>query len=139
MNKEFTIQVRVYYEDTDAGGIVYHANYLKFCERARSDFIRELGMSQPALLAEGKGFVVSKMQCRFICPVKFDELVTVSVQVQRVRHVGLTFAQKVRRSDGTVCFALTCEIAFVDFKAGALLPLPAETAAALQAYLPSEE
>ena len=138
MSNEFTIQVRVYYEDTDAGGIVYHANYLKFCERARSDFIRALGMSQTAMLQSGRGFVVAKMQARFRKPAKFEDLLTVSCQISRMRHVALSFQQEVRAEDGTVLFELSCDVAFIDLKTGELLPLPEDTTAKLKAYCNDE-
>jgi acyl-CoA thioester hydrolase len=69
--------VRVHYEDTDFSGNVYHANYLKFCERARSDFLRVLGVDQTAMFANGQAFVVRRMACDFLRPAKFDDVLTV--------------------------------------------------------------
>jgi acyl-CoA thioester hydrolase len=69
-----SLPVRVYYEDTDFSGNVYHANYLKFCERARSDFLRVLGLDQTAMFAEGATFVVRRIICDFLKPAKFDDV-----------------------------------------------------------------
>jgi acyl-CoA thioester hydrolase len=71
------LNLRVYYEDTDFSGYVYHSNYLKFCERARSDFLRVLGVDQNAMFAEGGAFVVRRMNCEFLKPARFDDVLTV--------------------------------------------------------------
>ncbi len=71
------LPVRVYYEDTDFSGFVYHSNYLKFCERARSDFLRVLGVDQNAMFVEGGAFVVRRMNCEFLRPAKFDDVLMV--------------------------------------------------------------
>ena len=62
---EFSVNYRVYYEDTDAGGIVYHANYLKFCERARTEWLRTMGMSQNKMLEDKEGFVIVNLSARY--------------------------------------------------------------------------
>ena len=139
MSKEFTIQIRVYYEDTDAGGIVYHANYLKFCERARSDFIRELGLSQSDLMARGEGFVVASRQAKFRKPAKLEDLLTVSCRISRIRKVALTFEQEVRAQDGTILFAMSCDIGYINLISGRPQPLPQDTAAKLMAFCGSDE
>lgn len=139
MSKEFCIQLRVYYEDTDAGGIVYHANYLKFCERARSEFIRSLGVSQAEMLRQWRGFVVAKMQLRFKKPARLDDLLTVSCRVSRLRHVAIAFDQEVRAPDGTVLFELNCDIGYIDFNTGALLEIPADMAGRLKDYYQGQE
>ena len=69
--------LRVHYEDTDMGGIVYHANYLKFCERARSDWVRGLGIDQLAMRAEGIVFAVTAVEARFRAPARFDDEIEV--------------------------------------------------------------
>ena len=66
-------RLRVHYEDTDMGGIVYHANYLKFCERARSDWVRGLGIDQRAMREEGVVFAVAEIEARFRAPARFDD------------------------------------------------------------------
>jgi acyl-CoA thioester hydrolase len=71
------LAIRVYYEDTDFSGYVYHSNYLKFCERARSDFLRVLGVDQNAMYAAGGAFVVRRMACEFLRPARFEDIITV--------------------------------------------------------------
>lgn len=134
MAQEFTIPVRVYYEDTDAGGIVYHANYLKFCERARSDFIRMLGVDQEALLRAGEGFVIAKMQARFKKSARLNDELTVSCIPTKLRRVAITFLQQVKR-DGELIFEMSSDIAYIKSESGALLPLPAATVDAIKPYL----
>ncbi len=74
--------IRIYWEDTDAGGVVFYANYLKFFERARTEWLRAAGVGQQALReATGTMFVVADVQMRYLAPAKLDDLITVSVQV----------------------------------------------------------
>jgi acyl-CoA thioester hydrolase len=75
-----TYALRVNYEDTDFSGFVYHANYLKFCERARSDGLRIRGVDQKAMFAKGEAFVVRRMDCNFLAPAKFDDELIVETE-----------------------------------------------------------
>ena len=70
-------QLRVYYEDTDIGGIVYHANYLKFFERARTEWLREKGITQSSFLEQNLGFVVTRLEMDYVASAKFDDLLNV--------------------------------------------------------------
>ena len=88
---------RVYYEDTDMGGIVYHANYLKFIERARSDFVRQLGVDQLALRDAGVVFAVRKMAIEFLSPARFDEELTVLTEVLSLSGARMELGQTVMR------------------------------------------
>jgi acyl-CoA thioester hydrolase len=92
--------VRVYYEDTDAGGVVYYANYLKFMERARTEWLRALGFEQTAL-AEDHGivFVVRSMMIDYLKPARFGDKVQVSVELARVGAGQIDLVQQVRRGD----------------------------------------
>ena len=81
----FCIQSRVYYEDTDAGGIVYHANYLKFMERARTEWVRSLGLHQNNLLEQSIGFVVIDMSIGFKLSAKLDDLLLVTCKVKQLK------------------------------------------------------
>ncbi len=76
-NGKHVFDLRVYYEDTDFSGLVYHANYLKFCERARSDWLRVVGVDQLAMSGGSTHFVVRRMVCEFLKPAKFDEVLTI--------------------------------------------------------------
>lgn len=108
------LPVRVYYEDTDFSGAVYHANHLKFCERGRSDFLRCLGVHHHALLQRPDGLVlmVRRMVCDFLAPARIDDLLTVETVPGDVGGARLTLAQAVKRSD-TVLFAAEVTVALV--------------------------
>ena len=95
------LALRVYYEDTDFSGHVYHANYLKFCERARSDLIRLIGFDQNALAgAESKTFfVIAKMNCDFLKPARFDDVLMVESRAGDIGGARFALLQKVLRGD----------------------------------------
>lgn len=96
----FTIPVRVYYEDTDAGGVVYYANYLKFFERCRTEWMRFAGHDQSALAAEaGIGFVARKASCEYLKPARLDDELIVGLEVEKLTRVRVVFRQHVRRGD----------------------------------------
>jgi acyl-CoA thioester hydrolase len=110
----FTIQVRVYYEDVDIGGVVYYANYLRYFERARSDWLRSLGVNQERLAAvEGIGFVVARAEIDFRSGARLDDLLEVSVKVTGKKKTYLWLDQDVRRADGAVCAAARIQAACV--------------------------
>ena len=85
---EFSLSIRVYIEDTDAGGIVYYANYLKFMERARTEFMRELGYGKPALF-DGLQFVVRSLSVNYHNPSVLDDQIIVTAKLQKVTRVRL--------------------------------------------------
>ena len=92
--------LRIYYEDTDAGGVVYYANYLKFFERARTEWLRALGVEQRALQIDtGAIFVVAEAHVRYLLPAKLDDLLTVSVRVVERGQASLQLAQQLWRGD----------------------------------------
>lgn len=94
-----TFNYRVYYEDTDAGRVVYYANYLKFYERARSDFLRELNISQSNLANDQKIiFVVRKCQIEYHFPARLDDMLAVEVKISEINKVSLTMMQKITKS-----------------------------------------
>jgi acyl-CoA thioester hydrolase len=94
----FTFPVRVYWEDTDAGGVVYYANYLRFLERARSEWLRTLGIDQARLLAEERlQFVVVEANIRYHRPAKFDDELVVTAALGSLGGASVTFAQEIRR------------------------------------------
>ncbi|HEX5310495.1 tol-pal system-associated acyl-CoA thioesterase [Aquabacterium sp.] len=96
----FQLHVRVYWEDTDAGGIVFYANYLKFMERARTEWLRTLGYGQETSRQSGGGmFVVSETQVRYVRPARLDDWLTVTVQVAEAGRASMVFDQKVLRGD----------------------------------------
>lgn len=89
--------LEVHYEDTDMGGIVYHANYLKFAERARSAWVRALGVDQNVMRAAGIVFVVAHMECDFAAPARFEDQLTVETEAISVSGVRLVMMQRVLR------------------------------------------
>jgi len=118
----FTIPVRVYYEDTDAGGIVYYANYLKFFERCRTEWMRQAGHDQSRLADEQRVlFVVRKAVCEYQRPARLDDLLSVGLEVEKLTRVRVVFRQHVRRGDEELVSG-QIEIACVD--ADRLVPAP---------------
>ncbi|MGL5038347.1 MAG: tol-pal system-associated acyl-CoA thioesterase [Aeromonas sp.] len=113
MEELFEFAVRVYYEDTDAGGIVYNANYLKFMERARTEFLRAKGVEQDLLLQVGYAFVVSRTEIDFRSAARFNELLNVITQVIEVKRASLRFSQKIVATDGRLITEAMVQIACV--------------------------
>jgi acyl-CoA thioester hydrolase len=104
---EFSWPVRVYYEDTDAGGMVYYANYLKYLERARTEFLRSLGIEQDVLKKEENIiFVVRSMAIDYLNPAFFNELLNVSAVIAELRKASISFHQEVsNQQKETLCSA----------------------------------
>jgi acyl-CoA thioester hydrolase len=99
MMKRLSWPVRVYYEDTDAGGVVYYANYLKFFERARTEWLRSFGLNQDKLAQEeGLIFVVRRASLDFIRPSRLDDMLEVTVEPLKLARVYVQLAQEARRS-----------------------------------------
>ena len=102
----FVWPVRVYWEDTDAGGVVYYANYLKFMERARSEWLRAFGFEQDVLRDEaGVVFVVRRVEIDYLSPARFNEQLEVSVRLHEMGRVSLNVKQELMR--GSDCLART--------------------------------
>ena len=121
----FTFQVRVYYEDVDVGGVVYYANYLRYFERARSEWLRSLGVNQEQLAAvEGIGFVVARAEIDFKAGARLDDLLTVTVQPLEKKKTYFWLDQEVRLADGKVCAAARIQAACVRHKDMRPQPIP---------------
>jgi len=102
--KEFSWPVRVYYEDTDAGGVVFYANYLKYFERARTEMLRNLGFEQDDLLTEQNViFVVRSVNIDYLKPARFNEQLDVSAKVIECQKTNLTFEQQVSCQQQLLC------------------------------------
>ncbi len=94
------LTIRVYYEDTDLAGVVYHANYLRFIERGRTEALRDLGIDQAALKRDrGLVFVVRRLTIDYLAPALFDDLLEIRTRVSRLRGASLEMAQEVWRAD----------------------------------------
>lgn len=112
---EFLWPVRVYYEDTDAGGVVFYANYLKFMERARTEYLRQFGFEQDSLIEQhGVMFAVHRAEIDYLRPAKFNELLQVSAVIAAQKKVSLVFEQQVRRENGEVCSQAKIKIVCVN-------------------------
>ena len=95
MTTPFVFPIRIYWEDTDAGGIVFYANYLKFFERARTEWLRSLGIQQHALKEESGGmFVVSETQIKYFSPARLDDLLEVTAHTAEAGRASLVLAQQ---------------------------------------------
>jgi acyl-CoA thioester hydrolase len=122
-----TMQVRVYYEDTDFSGIVYHANYLRFMERGRTNHLRLMGADQHALFAEaqaeipGFAFVVRSMQIDYLKPARMDDVLEVMTWPVAVKGASITLAQEVRRGEDVLVRAQV-RVAFI--REGRAQPIP---------------
>ena len=132
------MQIRVYYEDTDFSGIVYHANYLRFMERGRTNHLRLMGADQHALFEQaqsetpGFAFVVRSMEIDFLRPARMDDLLDVVTWAVAVKGASITLAQEVRRGDDVLVKAKV-RVAFIS--EGRAMPIPKSLRLLLKADL----
>ncbi len=128
-----SFSIRIYWEDTDAGGVVYYANYLKFFERARTEWLRALGVEQQQLQTQtGAMFVVADTQVRYLAPAKLDDLLTVSVAVLELGAASLQLQQQAWRGD-TLLVQASIRIGCVDAQTFKPRRIPAQVLDALTA------
>lgn len=120
---EHRFSVRVYYEDTDMGGIVYHANYLKFIERARSDWVRGLGVDQVAMKEDGIAFAVRRVEADYLMAAKFDDQLEILTRCLSVSGARLMMEQQVMRGEDLIFSAVVTIVCISD--AGQPVRLPA--------------
>lgn len=110
-DQPFELAVRVYWADTDAGGVVYHSNYLDYCERARTEWLRQLGFSQQRLTAEaGVVFTVAELKIDFRRPARLDDLLTVRSRAIPGAGATIEFVQEVWRSEPTPDLLATAHV-----------------------------
>ncbi|MGQ0618792.1 MAG: tol-pal system-associated acyl-CoA thioesterase [Panacagrimonas sp.] len=116
MSTAFTWPVRVYWEDTDASGVVYHANYLRWFERARTEWLRARGFDQERLRVEaGVAFTVANLEIRFLRPARLDDALRVEVAIAESRRASISFQQTLRREvDGQLLSEATVRVGCVD-------------------------
>lgn len=106
--------IRVYWEDTDAAGIVYYANYLKFAERARTETLRQIGVEQQAFREQtGLAFVVRRCEIDYHAPARLDDLLTVQTELQEIGKVRMTMQQRIYRDEALLA-KLTVKLGCVD-------------------------
>lgn len=130
MSGSYSFSVRVYYEDTDLAGIVYHANYLRFVERARTEALRELGIDQPSLKSiHGLVFVVRGLSAEFLRPALFDDVLTVETRLDTLKRASFSLHHRVLRGAEPL-FVSTVRLAMMD-AGGRPARIPDEIASAL--------
>ncbi|MWP45950.1 tol-pal system-associated acyl-CoA thioesterase [Gilliamella sp. Pas-s27] len=112
--KKFNWNARVYYEDTDAGGVVYHARYLAFYERARTEILRQFNINQQMLLLEGIAFVVKKMDIGYHFPARLDDMLSIETCIGQVRKASIVFKQTIFNQNNQVISTADVLIACVN-------------------------
>ncbi|MBE5201687.1 tol-pal system-associated acyl-CoA thioesterase [Pectobacterium quasiaquaticum] len=113
-NSLFRWPVRVYFEDTDAGGVVYHARYVAFYERARTEALRERNFHQQVLLSEHIAFAVRRMTVEYLAPARLDDMLEVQSEIISMRGASLTFAQRILNAHGILLSHAEVLIACID-------------------------
>ena len=114
--------IRVYYEDTDMAGIVYYANYLRYIERARSDWVREIGIDQNAMREDGQVFAVRRVEADYLSSARFDEELQVETTVQQVTGARLVMEQVVKRGEERLFEAVVTIVCVTETGQPARLP-----------------
>lgn len=112
--REFIWPVVVYYEDTDAGGVVYHSNYLKYFERARTEMLRSIGVSQQVLLEQGTGFVVRHMEIDYLQGARLDDQLSVKTTLSELKKASILFCQEIVNPEGRLLCRATVKVACID-------------------------
>ena len=131
--KEFSLPIRVYIEDTDAGGIVYYVNYLKFMERARTEFVRHFVLEHSAMLRERILFVVHSANVRFLNPARIDDELVVTASIVKLGRANMVFGQSVRRADnGLALCEGTVKIACINAETMKPCAIPEDMYSAIQ-------
>ena len=138
MTAEFSLPIRVYIEDTDAGGIVYYVNYLKYLERARTELMRTFGLERAAISDAGWNFVVSDVSLSYKEPARLDDQLHATAVISAVGGATINFRQKVRRADA-VLVAGDIQIACVDRGTGRPTRLDAALREQIEATLAATE
>ncbi|MHB2165532.1 tol-pal system-associated acyl-CoA thioesterase [Alsobacter sp. R-9] len=135
MSAPHTLSVRVYYEDTDFSGVVYHASYLRYLERGRTEFIRSLGIDQAAVFRDtGFSFVVRRMAIDWLKPARMDDVVTVATAPLALKGASMQLAQRVLRADEVLVAA---EVLVAGVAAGRAARLPPGLRERLEAFAPA--
>lgn len=122
--------VRVYYEDTDAAGVVYYANYLRFCERARTEWLRSLGLDQAPLMAQRIAFVVTRVEADYLRSAELDDQLTVISRIKSMGRASIVFEQHVERGE-EMLLAAVVTVACVNLATRRPVRLPSSLGLAL--------
>jgi len=131
-NKSNLYSLRVFYEDTDAGGIVYYANYLKFLERARTEWLRALGITQSNFLEQNFAFVVRHVEIDYLISAKLDDLLTINSEIILLKRASLIFKQQILNQNNQLIVSAFITVAAVNFKQGKPCAIPKTILGALK-------
>ncbi len=123
MRKLYTFPIEIYYEDTDAGGVVYHSNYLKFFERARTDIMRQLGISQQQMLNDERAFVVTHAELKYLKGAVLDQKLVVETRVTKLKQASVVFEQMLKDDQNDYCFGCI-KVGFIDLTKKRPKPIP---------------
>lgn len=139
-HQTFTFPVRVYYEDTDCAGIVYYANYLKFLERGRTEWLRELGFDQDLLIEQGVAFAVTHVALDYKKAARFNDLLHVHTSVEKVGNASLVFRQSVVSANQPTTVFVTgiVKVACISMNGIKARPIPEQLKAVLGAKAMSD-
>jgi acyl-CoA thioester hydrolase len=135
MSQDFSFQCRVYFEDTDAGGIVYYANYLKFCERARTEWLLKSGLSQQSLLDTKHGFVIRTIAARYLKSARLEDFLKITVIPIKVGACGLKIFQQIYNQRSELLFEFECSLAYIDFNTARPIPMPKEAKGYIKSFI----
>ncbi len=128
-----TMSLRIYYQDTDAGGIVYHSKYLDFAERARSELLIEAGLSNTCLIEQGVAFVLHRAEVEYKKPAKLDDVLTIETSVVEVKNASMIMEQRFLHS-GTELVVVRIQLAFVHPKTMRPIRIPTEVKNLFEMY-----
>ena len=117
------MDLRIYYQDTDAGGIVYHSNYLDYAERARSEFLRDVGLPVNDLLERDVAFVIKKAELTYKSPARLDDLLTVHTSIGDIKGASMIMNQTIKRGE-TDLVEIVLQVVFVSPKTMAPIRIP---------------
>lgn len=120
-----TMDFRIYYQDTDAGGIVYHSNYLNYAERARSEFLRAVGLPVGELLKRDVAFVIKKAELTYKAPARLEELLTVHTKIGDIGGASMVMYQTIKRGE-TALVDIILQVVFVNPKTMAPIRIPTD-------------
>lgn len=133
----FTFDIPIYYEDTDAGGIVYYANYLRFAERARTEFLHTLGLTNKEMLEQGFAIVVRRVEIDYKSPAQLEDVISVSSSLLELGAASMVMRQTMTRNDRELV-NLKVYLAFIDVKALRPVRMPDALKEKLKPYLGEE-
>ena len=119
------MDLRIYYQDTDAGGIVYHSNYLDYAERARSEFLRDVGLPVNDLLERDVAFVIKKAELTYKSPARLDDLLTVHTSIGEIKGASMIMNQTIKRGE-TDLVEIVLQVVFVSPKTMAPIRIPTD-------------